>query len=138
VLATGGTTIVGVVIGASLTYLFGALNRRHQEAREKETRWYEKRLQAYTELSAVAFDGLVLSLQSIEQPSFKEHEANAKMLAKAVASIRLVGSPEVVKRANEVMDITLTQLQKRGEPRRGTYWKILDAFEASARKDLGH
>jgi hypothetical protein len=39
--------LVGVALGAGLTYGFSALNRRHQEARENETRWYEKRLQVY-------------------------------------------------------------------------------------------
>jgi hypothetical protein len=43
VLATGGTTIVGVATGAGLTYWFSALNRRHQEAREDATRWYDDR-----------------------------------------------------------------------------------------------
>jgi hypothetical protein len=39
--------LVGVALGAGLTYGFGALNRRHQEARENETRWYEARREAY-------------------------------------------------------------------------------------------
>jgi hypothetical protein len=46
-LVTGGTAIVGVTLGASLTYLFGSMNRRHQEAREDETRWYDARREAY-------------------------------------------------------------------------------------------
>ena len=33
--------LVGVALGAGLTYGFGALNGRHQEARANETRWYE-------------------------------------------------------------------------------------------------
>ncbi len=44
VLSTGGTTILGVAVGAGLTYWLGALNRRHQEAREDKTRWYQERL----------------------------------------------------------------------------------------------
>jgi hypothetical protein len=58
--------LVGVALGAGLTYGLGALNRRQQEAREDRTRWYEKRLQAYADLSAAAFQGLTLSLQSSE------------------------------------------------------------------------
>jgi hypothetical protein len=38
--------LVGVALGAGLTYGFGALNRRHQEAREDKTRWYQARLEA--------------------------------------------------------------------------------------------
>jgi hypothetical protein len=43
--------LVGVALGAGLTYAFGALSRRHQEAREDKTRWYETRLKAYAELT---------------------------------------------------------------------------------------
>jgi len=49
-LATGGIALVSAAAGAGLTYWLGALNRRHQEAREDKTRWYEARLQAYAEL----------------------------------------------------------------------------------------
>ena len=41
--------LVGVALGAGLTYAFGALNRRHQEARENQTRWYDARYKAYTD-----------------------------------------------------------------------------------------
>jgi hypothetical protein len=43
--------LAGVAVGAGLTYWFGALNRRRQEAREDKTRWYETRLKAYAELA---------------------------------------------------------------------------------------
>jgi hypothetical protein len=49
-LITGATALVSAAVGAGLTYWLGALNRRHQEAREDETRWYEARLHAYIEL----------------------------------------------------------------------------------------
>jgi hypothetical protein len=39
--------LVGVALGAGLTYGFGALNRRHQEGREDATRWYQARFDAY-------------------------------------------------------------------------------------------
>ena len=61
VLATGGTALVSAAAGAGLTYWLGALNRRHQEAREDATRWYEARFKAYAELperSAIAFERL--------------------------------------------------------------------------------
>jgi hypothetical protein len=138
VLATGGTTIVGVAVGAGLTYWFSALNRRHQEAREDTTRWYEQRLRAYTEFYTVAFDGLVLAMQSVEEANFEEHKASARMLTAALSSIRLVGSPEVIQEANQVMNTTLAQLRNRGKPQEGVFWTTLNAFEAAARKDLGH
>ena len=46
-LITGATALVSAAVEAGLTYWLGRLNRRHQEAREDSTRWYEKRLQAY-------------------------------------------------------------------------------------------
>jgi hypothetical protein len=47
VLVRGGTALVSAAAGAGLTYWLGTLNRRHQETRKNETRWYEKRLRAY-------------------------------------------------------------------------------------------
>jgi hypothetical protein len=85
--------LVGVALGAGLTYGFGAIDRRHQEARENETRWYEKRLQAYTDLSAAAFQGLALTAQSIEKAEYEEHVAHLGELRKVVSLTRLVGSP---------------------------------------------
>ena len=40
--------LVGVALGAGLTYGFGALNRRHVEKREEATRLYEARFQGST------------------------------------------------------------------------------------------
>jgi membrane protein YqaA with SNARE-associated domain len=53
VLATGGTALVSATAGAVLTYWLGALNRRHQEKREDDTRWYETRLKAYAAMPQV-------------------------------------------------------------------------------------
>jgi hypothetical protein len=50
VLATGGTALVSAAAGAGLTYWLGGLDRRHQEAREDKTRWYEARREAYAAL----------------------------------------------------------------------------------------
>jgi hypothetical protein len=68
VLAAGGTTILGVAVGAGLTYWFGALNRRHQEAREDRTRWYDERFHAYTQFS-VAYANITYRPGGLE---FKE------------------------------------------------------------------
>jgi len=130
--------LVGVVLGAGLTYGFGALNRRHQEKREDSTRWYEKRLQAYTELSAVAFQGLALSKQSIEEADFEENLAHMGAVVRAFSTIRLVGSPEVLRTAAIVMDVALHHIHHRGEPQEVSYPDAVNAFEAAAREDLGH
>jgi len=58
VIATGGTALVSAAAGAGLTYWLGALNRRHQEAREDATRWYEARREAYMELHQAAYDAM--------------------------------------------------------------------------------
>jgi hypothetical protein len=71
-LVTGSATIVGVVAGAGLTYWSSALNRRHQEAREDKTRWYEARLQAYVELHRVAASGLAWGMPL--EPSDEDYE----------------------------------------------------------------
>jgi hypothetical protein len=130
--------LVGVALGAGLTYGLGALNRRQQEAREDRTRWYEKRLQAYADLSAAAFQGLTLSLQSSEDADYKEHVANLGELKKAVSLIRLVGSPEVFERAKLVMEVLSLIVTKRDKRLGQAYVAAVDAFEEVARKDLGH
>jgi hypothetical protein len=47
--------IAGVAIGAGLTYWLGALNRRHQDAREDATRWHDTRLKAYLDYANTAY-----------------------------------------------------------------------------------
>jgi hypothetical protein len=47
--------LVGVALGAGLTYGFSALSRRHQEKREDKTRWYQARVAAYTEINLTPF-----------------------------------------------------------------------------------
>jgi hypothetical protein len=46
-------------VGAGLTYWFVALNRRHQEAREDRTRWYEPKLNAYVEYIRAIIDAIM-------------------------------------------------------------------------------
>ena len=50
--------LVGVALGAGLAYGFGALNRRHQEAREDATRWYQARREAYATFLMAASQSL--------------------------------------------------------------------------------
>jgi hypothetical protein len=138
VLATGGTALVSAAAGAGLTYWLGALNRRHQEAREDRTRWYEKQLQAYTDLSAAAFQGLALTAQSIEKAEYEEHVAHLGELRKAVSLIRLVGSPEVFERAKQVRDVLSEMVTSHDKSLGQAYAEAVDAFEKAARKDLGH
>ncbi len=69
--------LVGVALGAGLTYGFGALNRRHQEAREDRTRWYETRLKAYLEYANAAYGVRTLHEESKSQ---EERRAHAKQL----------------------------------------------------------
>jgi hypothetical protein len=56
VLATGGTALVSAAAGAGLTYWLGGVNRRHQEAREDRTRWYEERLGAYVAFHQAVYE----------------------------------------------------------------------------------
>jgi hypothetical protein len=60
--------LVGVALGAGLTYGFGVLNRRHQEARENETRSYEARREAYGALFIAATRVARNYLDTTEKP----------------------------------------------------------------------
>src|SRR5918994_824888 len=79
--------LVGVALGAGLTYGFSALNRRHQEEREDRTRWYEARFRAYTELSSTA--GLIHRSGPRSREQFEA-------FFRAASSVELVGSEEAV------------------------------------------
>jgi hypothetical protein len=57
-LISNSDALVGVALGAGLTYGFGSLNRRRQEARENETRWYEERLRAYVAFYQAVYEAL--------------------------------------------------------------------------------
>jgi hypothetical protein len=69
--------LVGVALGAGLTYGFGALNRRHQEVREDKTRWYETRLKAYAVLTQTVSNAVWLSRPSTRSYAEKK-EAREK------------------------------------------------------------
>ena len=95
--------LVGVALGAGLTYGFGALSRRRQEAREDRIRWYETRLKVYTSVPQLAvsasYTRRTKSLESLERFQLE--------MAAALAAIRLVGSKEVVDAMERVFKITM-------------------------------
>jgi hypothetical protein len=103
VLATGGTTIVGVAVGAGLTYWLGALNRRHQEAREDETRWYEARREAYAAMLMASS----LHFRSMTDESEKLAEKSRNELTAAISAVRLVGSPAAIEAADNMYSAIL-------------------------------
>jgi len=128
--------LVGVALGAGLTYGFSALNRRHQEARENETRWYNTRLQAYSELLHVWTEELVLGVRA-EQST----EGRMKVVRKLTAvsnQIQLVGTPEVVDAANTLNGETTKEIAKGKNYDDERIGHLFDAFIKAARKDLGH
>jgi hypothetical protein len=102
--------LVGVALGAGLTYGFGALNRRHQEKREDKTRWYEERLRAY-----VGFPGAVIvMISTAAQPreaSVEYFDRLATELSGGLAAIRFVGSKEAVKQANQLFDTAMWEVR---------------------------
>jgi hypothetical protein len=137
VLATGGTTIVGVAVGAGLTYWFGALNRRHQEAREDNTRWYEARFKAYAEFSRAVAS--TVQFPASASPALEERYKIREELASLLSDIRLVGSENVVREAEQVFNVVTEELRK---PSLGDdNERILEkhyGFEVEARRDLGY
>jgi ADP-heptose:LPS heptosyltransferase len=96
--------LVGVALGAGLTYGFGALNRRHQEARENETRWYNARFQAYVNLLQAVGQNEVLW---VTDPIDEDHRELALSLRAALGTVRLVGSDEVIEVANKLIGAAL-------------------------------
>jgi hypothetical protein len=123
--------LVGGVVGAVLGYVLNALNRRHQEAREKETRWYDARREAYARfLDAIAAHSLVSRREDF---STDDLVGAAAALISAFGAIRLVGSPDARHTAEQYLVAFL-----RPQPRdAGTMQAAMRAFEAAARKDLG-
>jgi hypothetical protein len=139
VLATGGTTIVGVAVGAGLTYWFGAMNRRHQEAREDATRGYEAKLQAYADFLHTVHTGLMLAAR--DRASEQEKEGFITGLMVAFTPIRFVGSQEAREKGRllyvrVVRALRGTVMEDEGLPDMPV-GLALEGFEAAARKDLG-
>jgi hypothetical protein len=117
--------LVGVALGAGLTYGLGALNRRHQEAREDKTRWYQARLDAYAEFYRALSDWWILA----ERDQSNDREKLISRLSNALGLIGFVGSPEVTLAASAVFRETVKDAK-------GSQTKLA-AFVFAARKDLG-
>jgi hypothetical protein len=120
--------LVGVALGAGLTYGFGALNRRHQEAREDKTRWYQARLNAYADFYRALSDSWLLAVRS--QSTQDDHEKVVSRLSNALGLIQFVGSPEVAVVAYALFKEALKEGEDQAKPKLG-------AFVFAARKDLG-
>ena len=133
VLATGGTALVSAATGAGLTYWLGALNRRHQEAREDRTRWYEARLRAYLDYHNVVWEAFFRTRE--KQPSRQGGLRLIQKILYPLGTIHLVGSPEVIGAAERIFQLTLKGL---AEEEQHEYVDELESFQTLARKDLGH
>jgi hypothetical protein len=157
--------LVGVALGAGLAYGFGALNRRHQEAREDQTRWYEARLKAYAEFSGLmaTFHRTMAFGPASNVERVKEQMANMKQFMERVEAVtgalRLVASQEVIEESGNVCGLVAdvafelsalaAKIATMDDPRSAlaATTKIYDdsqfssaivEFERAARKDLGH
>jgi hypothetical protein len=104
-LANGGWAIVGVVVGSSLTYLSGALNRHHQEAREDRTRWYDTRREAYVALliTASRFSHALSDAKSGGQAMQNIMEE----LTAVMGAVSLVASPATIQAAKNLFEAVL-------------------------------
>jgi hypothetical protein len=164
-LDAGGIAIIGVVVGACLTYLFALLTRRHQEAREDRTRWYEARLKAYAEFLGLMQAGRrAMHIQRGDLEQLNEQLRNLKgfkeQLDAAAGAVRLVASRDVVRetgnvalvwaaRADELatmaaemaaMDdpaLATALVTNRKFPDDDRFVSAIVEFERAARKDLG-
>jgi hypothetical protein len=127
--------LVGVALGAGLTYGFSALNRRHQEARENETRWYEKRFNAYSELSRAVLDAQLLAKLDAWDPEARQEFI--MRLTRAVGEVRIVGSDEAAEAAWDVVGVVVDTLAGDTSDE-GHVSDVMTRFNDVARKDLGH
>jgi hypothetical protein len=119
--------LVGVALGAGLTYGFSALNRRHQEAREDKTRWYQARLDAYADFYRALSEWWLLAAR--RDSTSPERAKLIGRLSNTLSLIHLVGSPEVV--------LTANALFKEAQESKDQAQPKLAVFVFSARKDLG-
>jgi hypothetical protein len=117
--------LVGVALGAGLTYGFSALSRRHQEAREDKTRWYQARLDAYAEFYQALSDGWL--------PVGARRRASKEAVSRlrnALGLILLVGSAEVCAIAMALFGKAENNELGDGQPKVATFLFL-------ARRDLG-
>jgi hypothetical protein len=122
-------TLIGVALGAGLTYGFGALNRRHQEEREDKTRWYQARLDAYADFYQAMSDWWLLAAR--EDFTAAERAKLIGRLSNALGFIHLVGSPEIVITANVLFKETTQESKDKAQSK-------FAVFVFAARKDLGY
>ena len=135
-LITGATALVSATAGAGLTYLFGALNRRHQEAREDRIRWYDARLKAYAEFSRAVSSKVLFP--SNENPTREERAKLREELASLIGDIRLLGSENLVGLAERTFVAVTQELNRE---KLGYSHNLVDKlydFEVEARRDLGY
>jgi hypothetical protein len=136
---TNYDALVGVAIGAGLTYGFSALNRRHQEARENETRWYEERFRAYVELNRAVTN--MTNLLKQRPPAKEECQRATDAYELASAAVRLVGSPKAAEESDALYRVALRLLND-AQQGRHIFWSDWNgpvrAIQDLARKDLGH
>jgi hypothetical protein len=126
--------LVGVALGAGLTYGFGALSRRHAEKREDATRWHQVRLETYKEL----IKAFVRARFIVQRGGPNEDERDEIMLAtlSAASTTSLVGSEEVMEAVVSLMQESTRFIKRDSDESR--FREVLTQFEAAARKDLGH
>jgi hypothetical protein len=143
ILVTGGMGIAGVAIGVVLTHWLGTLNRRHQETRENETRWYEDRLRAYVafyQTGHEAFFRIAENRRKKVRLSDEELEGLLQRLENDLGTVHFVGSPEVIEAAEKAYDAVLPQLEasyKSGDYN-SDFLNEFEEFRDVSRKDLGH
>jgi hypothetical protein len=128
--------LVGVALGAGLTYGLGALNRRHQEAREDKTRWYEQRLHTYAEFSKKVTSEVVLGSPA---RSLAERKRVQEELEAVYSVVRLVGSEGVIAEGEHLLVATVDRLREpESDEASRRLHERLTSFEVAARKDLRH
>lgn len=132
--------LVGVALGAGLTYGFGALNRRHQEARDDKTRWYEARLKAYIELSH-ALDDMTMLLFHPEEPLPAQRSEVVEGLRAAESMVALVGSNDFydeAKRLNPIANRILDGPRPPTHEAKQLWMGMVLEIRHLARMDLGY
>ena len=120
--------LVGVALGAGLTYGFSFLNRRHQEAREDKTRWYQARLDAYADFYRALSDWWLLGVRA--QSTQDDREKLVGRLSNAHGLIQFIGSPEVALLSNALFKEAIEEGEDEAQSKLGV-------FVFAARKDLG-
>jgi hypothetical protein len=118
--------LVGVALGAGLTYGFGALNRRHQESREDKTRWYEERLKAYVEFTRAAMEASF----RLKNDSAEDWSTITERFESAVGTMLLISSPEVHAAGRKVLRL----FRDREE---AEFTRAVSEFTDIAGEDLG-